>query len=128
MSSRFLDPDGSRFGVPTWPWRMAPQHLRTWRQLDAENKRPTGEWEAQVRGTGWQQAYLYDARETRPKREPSAAQLESLRIARWVRSADACERRGIDASDMREMITQARAELAVRRAERCGTRGVVRDR
>ncbi|MBF6065423.1 hypothetical protein IU500_34385 [Nocardia terpenica] len=122
MSSRFLDPEGRRFGVPTWPWRLAPTHLRTWRQLDAAGRRPTGEWEAQIRGTGWRRAYLYDVQQTRPKREPSAAQLESLRIARWVRSVQACERRGIDAGEMRELIEQARTDLAARRAEREGPR------
>ncbi|BCK57403.1 hypothetical protein [Nocardia wallacei] len=115
--SAYLDPEGRRFGLPTWPWRMAPRHLRTWRQLDAENKRPTAEYEAQVRGRGWRKAYLYDAQQTREKREPTAAQLDSLRIARWVRSAAACERRGIDAADMRELIEQARADLAARRAQ-----------
>ncbi|QIS02332.1 hypothetical protein F5X71_08355 [Nocardia brasiliensis] len=121
--SGFLDPDGARHGLPTWPWGMAPQHLRTWRQLDAENKRPVGEYEAQVRGAGWRQAYLYDSREVRPKREPSAAQLESLQIARWTRSVDACERRGIDATDMREVIEQARADIAAQRAARQVPRG-----
>ncbi|WP_433193822.1 hypothetical protein ACQP1G_34255 [Nocardia sp. CA-107356] len=125
--SKYLDPDGERYGIPTWPWRMAPQHLRTWRQLDAEDQRPTGEYEAQVRGTGRRQAYLYDSQQVRPKRKPSAAQLESLTIARWVRSADACERHGVNAADMREVIEQARADLAARRTQRRG-RGMERSR
>ncbi|PPI89089.1 hypothetical protein [Nocardia nova] len=120
MSTAYLDPEGKRYGVPTWPWRMAPQHLRTWRQLDAEGRRPTNEWQAQVRGRGRRQAYLYDAQQTRPKQEATEAQLESLRIARWVRSAQACERRGIDAEDMRELIESARADLAARRAAQAG--------
>ncbi|WP_378736687.1 hypothetical protein [Nocardia brasiliensis] len=118
--SKFLDPDGERHGLPTWPWGLAPQHLRTWRQLDAENKRPVGEYEGQVRGAGWRQAYLYDSREVRPKRKPSAAQLESLKLARWTRSVDACERRGIDARDMREVIETARAQITAHRQSKRG--------
>ncbi|MCP2293629.1 hypothetical protein APR11_000033 [Nocardia amikacinitolerans] len=119
--SRFLDPEGKKFGLPTWPWRMAPQHLRTRRQLASEGLRPRGEYEGQVRGSarrGPLQAYLYDAQTAVPKRKPSAAQLEALQIARWTRSADATERRGIDATDMRELIEQARRDLAIRRVER----------
>ncbi|MBO0853601.1 MAG: hypothetical protein J2P18_07520 [Nocardia sp.] len=107
---------------------MAPQHLRTWRQLDAAGHRPTGEWQAQVRGRGRRQAYLYDAQHTRPKQEPTSQQLESLRIARWVRSAAACERRGIDAEDMRELIAKARSELAARRARHAADRDRGRSR
>ncbi|MGW4126248.1 hypothetical protein [Nocardia sp. NPDC004711] len=98
---------------------MAPQHLRTERQLAQNNRRPGDEAQAQVLGTsrrfGQVQAYLYDEAQSVPKRECSLAQLESLRIARWVRSADACERRGIDAADMRELIEAARIKLAARR-------------
>ncbi|WP_280471824.1 hypothetical protein [Nocardia cyriacigeorgica] len=122
--SRFLDPEGRRHGgVPTYPWGLAPQHLRTFRQLRAQGKRPGGEWEAQVlrgRRGGREplRAFLYDPEQAKPVREPSEAQLEALRIARWTRSADAAERRGIDATDMREVIEQARRNLAARRAGR----------
>lgn len=121
--SKYLDPEGRRHGgVPTYPWGTAPQHLRTFRQLRAQGKRPGAEWEAQVlrgrRGKEPLKAYLYDAEQAKPKREPSEAQLEALRIARWVRSADACERHGVDASDIREVIEQARRDLAARRAAR----------
>ncbi|MFB7722299.1 hypothetical protein [Nocardia sp. NPDC056100] len=119
MSARFLDPEGTRYGIPTFPWRMAPKHLRTERQLAEQRQRPGAEAQAQVLGTsrrfGQLQAYLYDEANAVPKQERSEAQLESLRIARWVRSADACERRGIDATDMRELIDKARADLAARR-------------
>ncbi|MBF6467034.1 hypothetical protein IU427_17865 [Nocardia beijingensis] len=120
MSSRFHDPDGKRFGVPTWPWGLAPQHLRTRRQLAREGMSPGGEYEAQVlraRGgtRGPLTAHLYDAESAVPKRVPTAAQLEALQLARWQRSVQACERRGIDATDMREFIQQARADIAARR-------------
>ncbi|MGW4849132.1 RRQRL motif-containing zinc-binding protein [Nocardia brasiliensis] len=121
--SGFLDPDGALHGLPTWPWGLAPQHLRTRRQLAADGRRPGGEYEGQVlraRGgsRGPLKAYLYDADSAVPKRVPSDAQLEALRLARWTRSVDACERRGIDATDMREVIEQARADIAAQRAAR----------
>jgi len=121
--SRFLDPEGKRFGVPTWPWRLAPQHLRTRRQLAKEGRRPASEREGQVlraRGgdRGPLRAYLYDAESAVPKREPTEAQLEALRLARWQRSVNAAERRGIDTAEMREVILQARADIAARRANR----------
>ncbi|MGW4121376.1 hypothetical protein [Nocardia sp. NPDC004711] len=120
MNARFHDPEGKRYGIPTYPWRMAPAHLRTESQLAQEKRRPGGEAHAQVLGgmsrRGHKlQALLYDEAEAVPKRECSDAQLESLKIARWVRSVNACEDRGIDATDMRELIVQARADLAARR-------------
>jgi hypothetical protein len=132
MSGRFHDPEGKRFGVPTFAWRLAPKHLRTRRQLAAESLRPGDEYQAQVlreRRGGREplKAYLYDRDQAVDKRQPSELQLEALRIARWVRSADACERHGVDAADMREMIEQARADLAARRASRPG-RGLERGR
>ncbi|PXX66935.1 hypothetical protein DFR70_103690 [Nocardia tenerifensis] len=63
-------------------------------------------------------AYLYDADSAVPKRVPSEAQLEALELARWERSVTACERRGIDATDMRAVIEQARADIAAQRAAR----------
>jgi hypothetical protein len=122
--SKYLDPEGRRHGgVPTYPWGLAPPHLRTFRQLRAEGKSPGGEWEAQVlrgrRGRDPLKAYLYDPEQAKPKREPSPAQLEALQIARWVRSSNAAERHGVDTSEMREVIEQARQALAARRAARC---------
>ncbi|MFH8374771.1 RRQRL motif-containing zinc-binding protein [Streptomyces cyaneofuscatus] len=40
---RFYDPTGSRFGVPTFPWRMAPDGYATRRQLRAAGLRPGGQ-------------------------------------------------------------------------------------
>ncbi|MFE3222914.1 hypothetical protein [Nocardia sp. NPDC059228] len=123
MNARFHDPEGKRYGIPTYPWRMAPAHLQTESQLAQDKRRPGGEAQAQVLGgmsrRGHKlQAYLYDEAEAVPKRECSDAQLESLKIARWVRSANACEDRGIEATDMRELIAKARADLAARRQAR----------
>ncbi|MEU7633849.1 hypothetical protein AB0C34_28375 [Nocardia sp. NPDC049220] len=117
--SRFHDPDGKQFGLPTWPWGLAPQHLRTRRQLARDGQRPSRQYEGQIlrsRGgsRGPLKAYLYDAEMAVPKRVPSEAQLEALQLARWQRSVEACERRGIDATEMREFIQQARADIAAR--------------
>lgn len=33
MSARFYDPEGKRYGLPTWPYRLAPDGLETKAQL-----------------------------------------------------------------------------------------------
>ncbi|QIS13652.1 hypothetical protein [Nocardia arthritidis] len=120
MSGRFHDPEGKRFGIPTWPWGSAPGHLRTRRQLARDGQRPGGEYEGQVlraRGgsRGPLKAYLFDADSAVRKRVPSPAQLEALRLARWERSVRACERRGVEATELRECVLRARADIAARR-------------
>lgn len=89
MSRReFWDPDGTRFGRPTFPWHMAPDGLATRRQLAAMNPplRPGGqEIAAQVawyRGRGRHRrqkvAYLYPVSGARLKRTPTSAQLAAI--------------------------------------------------
>ncbi|QLY33959.1 hypothetical protein H0264_18540 [Nocardia huaxiensis] len=114
------DPTGQTYGIPTYFWKTAPDHLVTRRQLSAEGLNPGGQdIAAQVvilrRHRQPLVAHLFDINGAQLKREPTPAQLDSLRIARWVRSADACERHGVDPSDLREMIAKARADLAARR-------------
>ena len=36
----FYDPTGERYGIPTYPYRMAPTGLATLRQLRNQNLRP----------------------------------------------------------------------------------------
>ncbi|MFC9975221.1 RRQRL motif-containing zinc-binding protein [Spirillospora sp. NPDC127200] len=96
-NARFYDPAGERFGIPTYPWRLAPPHLATRRQLAAAGLRPGGqEVAAQVL---WRQgrrvAYLYDTRRALPKRVPTPAQLAALDKALAARRT--CPRCGIDA-------------------------------
>lgn len=43
MSVRFWDPDGIKFGIPTYPWRLAPDGLATRRQLRTQGLRPGGQ-------------------------------------------------------------------------------------
>ena len=102
--SRFLDPTGARYGIPTWPWRMAPAHLRTRRQLDAEGLRPGGQeiagqvlWHSRRYNApgGVRAAYLYDVRHALPKRTPSDRQLAALGKALAARRR--CPACGLDA-------------------------------
>ncbi|MEV3911023.1 RRQRL motif-containing zinc-binding protein [Streptomyces canus] len=61
-----FDPSGTRFGVPTYPWKFAPDGYATRRQLRARGLRPGGQpVAAQVmrrhrgRKAGVPVAYLY---------------------------------------------------------------------
>lgn len=78
----FWDPAGDPYGIPTYPWQMAPAGLATRRQLAAAGLRPGGQpVQAQVmwRGRGRVRvAYLYAVDAARPKRTPSPAQAEAL--------------------------------------------------
>lgn len=84
---RFFDPTGQKYGLPSWPWQMAPAHLLTMRQLAARGLRPGGQevqgqilWASRryrARG-GVRAAYLYDVRLALPKRTPTARQLHAL--------------------------------------------------
>jgi hypothetical protein len=77
-AARFLDPDGDRFGLPTYPWRFAPDGLATRRQLRALGLCPGGQppvaqvmWRRRRGQTGV--AYLYDLAAARPKRTAGPA-------------------------------------------------------
>ncbi|KAB8192583.1 hypothetical protein FH608_024080 [Nonomuraea phyllanthi] len=98
----FWDPAGERYGIPTYPWKMAPPHLLTLRQLTAGGLRPGGQGvQAQVlwrsrryrtRG-GVRAAYLYDVRFALPKRTPTTAQCAALAKANAARrTCPVCER------------------------------------
>ncbi|MFC9115006.1 RRQRL motif-containing zinc-binding protein [Streptomyces sp. NPDC057092] len=41
--SKCYDPSGSQYGIPTYPWRYAPDGLATRRQLRARGLRPGGQ-------------------------------------------------------------------------------------
>lgn len=84
------DPTGTRHGgLPTWPWRMAPDGLLTRRQLAAAGLRPGGQQPAgQVcwtsrrysarRQSRTRFALLYRVELALSRREPSVAQLVAL--------------------------------------------------
>lgn len=78
----FHDPDGARYGLPTWWWRGAPADLATRRQLRARGLRPAGQpvaGQVMWAGTGGTRvAYLYRIDLAAPKRTATAAQLAAI--------------------------------------------------
>lgn len=104
-SARFFDPTGARYGLPTWPWRMAPPHLLTRRQLGARGLRPGGQevagqvlWRSnryRARTGGIRAAYLYDVRLALPKRTPTDRQRAALDKA--LKARRTCPDCGTDA-------------------------------
>ncbi|MEU6788078.1 RRQRL motif-containing zinc-binding protein [Nonomuraea angiospora] len=94
IRARFWDPTGRRYALPTWPWRMAPPHLLTLRQLAAAGLRPGGQdVQAQVLWCsrryrapgGVRVAFLYDVRLALPKRTATVRQRAALAKANAAR-------------------------------------------
>ena len=93
----FLDPDGLRHGgLPTYPWRMAPDGLLTRRQLAELGLRPNGQpyaaqvmWRSRRRTKRGQSsvrvAYLYSVELAAEKRVPTGPQLVALAAAMRAR-------------------------------------------
>ncbi|WP_033322338.1 RRQRL motif-containing zinc-binding protein [Actinomadura atramentaria] len=103
-SALFYDPTGARYGIPTYPWRMAPAHLLTVRQLAARGKRPGGQspvaqvlWRSRRYSApgGVRVAYLYDVRLALPKRVPTERQRAAL--AKALKARRVCPDCGRDA-------------------------------
>lgn len=90
--SGFDDPDGARFGVPTYPWRCAPDGLATLRQLRARGLRPGGQDVAgqicRRRRGDVLAGYLYRIDRAVPHRPASPAQLSALASA--LRARQTC--------------------------------------
>jgi hypothetical protein len=75
------DPTGEHHGgIPTYPWRLAPQGLATRRQLRARRLSPGGQDSVAqiVCRRGRLIGYLYDIDKAAPAREATAAVLEAL--------------------------------------------------
>ncbi|MFE7120840.1 RRQRL motif-containing zinc-binding protein [Streptomyces sp. NPDC057654] len=94
-----FDPSGARFGIPTFPWRMAPDGLCTRRQLRARGLRPGGQpIVAQVmrrncRVGGVRVAFLYRLDAARPVRPMTPAKWAALgRAMAARRTCPACQR------------------------------------
>ncbi|AZQ73544.1 hypothetical protein EKH77_22075 [Streptomyces luteoverticillatus] len=89
---RFYDPVGARYGIPTYPWRLAPEGLATRRQLRNRGLRPGGQpiaaqtlWRSRRSSRGPRKAYLYRldmARPVRPMTPAKHAALERAMAAR----------------------------------------------
>src|SRR5258708_19118495 len=83
------DPEGQRYGMPTYPYRLAPAGLLTMRQLRARGLRPGGQdITAQILWRHRKQrriAYLYREDQAKPKRDATAAQLAAISKALTAR-------------------------------------------
>jgi hypothetical protein len=87
---QFYDPDGRRYGIPTYPYHWAPKSLYTARQLRAQGLRPGGQSPtAQILWRrGLRVAYLYRADLALPKRQATIAQRTA--IAKALRARRTC--------------------------------------
>lgn len=86
------DPSGARHGIPTFPWKFAPDGYATRRQLRARGLRPGGqEIAAQVmrrsrrRKGGVSVAYLYRINAAKPVRPMTPAKWSALAAAMLAR-------------------------------------------
>lgn len=76
----FYDPTGARYGLPTYPYKFAPDGLLTVRQLRARGLRPGGQQPAAqiLWRRGKRVAYLYRIEAAKPKRTATAAQTVAI--------------------------------------------------
>lgn len=100
--SVYWNPEGTRYGIPTYPWRCAPAGLATRRQLAAAGLRPGGQpvaaqvmWHSTRCPSQHDVAYLYRLDLARPKRVPTAGQLAALGKA--LKARRTCPKCGRDA-------------------------------
>ena len=90
--TEFYDPDGERYGLPTYPYHYAPDGLLTIRQLRAKGLRPGGQ--DIVAQIFWRHrrhrrvAYLYREDRSKPKRQATPAQL--VAIGKALRARRTC--------------------------------------
>ncbi|AZK94858.1 MULTISPECIES: RRQRL motif-containing zinc-binding protein [Streptomyces] len=89
---RCYDPSGACYGIPTYPWRLAPPGYATRRQLRAEGLRPGGQpVAAQLmrrsprRPGGVTVAYLYRVDLARPVRPMTSRKWGALALAMLAR-------------------------------------------
>ena len=92
MWIEFYDPDGAHYGMPTYPWLMAPAGYSTVRQLRAKGLRPGGQpiaaqilwWHRKTKRV----AYLYRDELAKPKRV--ATPLQQVAIAYALEARMTC--------------------------------------
>jgi hypothetical protein len=95
---RFYDPTGARFGIPTFPYRLAPDGMATRRQLRILGLRPGGQdiaaqlmWRSR-RVRGVRVAYLYRIDLAKPVRPMTPAKWAALALANAARrTCPACK-------------------------------------
>ncbi|MGW4435904.1 RRQRL motif-containing zinc-binding protein [Streptomyces sp. NPDC004596] len=88
--SKCYDPSGSQYGIPTYPWRYAPDGLATRRQLRARGLRPGGQpIAAQVLRRRYRRgplfAYLYRVDRAKPVRPMTPGRRSALAKAMLAR-------------------------------------------
>ncbi|MFD9506547.1 RRQRL motif-containing zinc-binding protein [Streptomyces mirabilis] len=88
--AKCFDPNGARFGIPTYPWRLAPDGYATRRQLRARGLRPGGQpIAAQVLRPRYRRgpltAYLYRVDRAKKVRPMTAAKWAALAKANTAR-------------------------------------------
>lgn len=83
----FYDPEGTRYGLPTYPYHWAPKNLLTIRQLRERGLRPGGQQPAAqiLWRRGKRVAYLYQVDLALPKKQPTPVQLAALASAMRAR-------------------------------------------
>ncbi|WP_405759268.1 RRQRL motif-containing zinc-binding protein [Streptomyces sp. NBC_00073] len=95
--AKCFDPDDARFGIPTYPWRLAPEGLATRRQLRAEGLRPGGQPVAgQLLRPRFRReplvAYLYRIDRAKPVRPMTSRKWGALALAMLARrTCPACQ-------------------------------------
>ncbi|MFJ9709269.1 RRQRL motif-containing zinc-binding protein [Streptomyces sp. NPDC101234] len=94
------DPSGSQYGIPTYPWRYAPDGLATRRQLRARGLRPGGQpIAAQVLRPRYRRgsliAYLYRVDRAKPVRPMTLGKRDAL--AKAMRARRTCPSCRMDA-------------------------------
>ncbi|WP_335981350.1 RRQRL motif-containing zinc-binding protein [Streptomyces sp. CA2R106] len=98
--SRFYDPTGERYGLPTFPFRLAPDGYATRRQLRADGLRPGGQpvaaqlmWHSRKTRGVVRVAYLYRTDRALPVRPLTPGKRAALAAAlRARRTCPICER------------------------------------
>ncbi|MFM9693851.1 RRQRL motif-containing zinc-binding protein [Streptomyces europaeiscabiei] len=88
--TKCFDPTGARHGIPTFPWRCAPDGYATLRQLRARGLRPGGQpVAAQVLRPRYRRgplvAYLYRVDDAKPVRPMTPAKWAALGKANAAR-------------------------------------------
>ncbi|WP_405728901.1 hypothetical protein OG607_27430 [Streptomyces sp. NBC_01537] len=88
---RFYDPAGAKYGIPTYPYRLAPDGLATRRQLRMRDLRPGGQditaqimWPSRRRRC-LRVAYLYRIDLAKPVRPMTPAKWAALALANAAR-------------------------------------------
>lgn len=86
-----FDPSGARYGIPTFPWRLAPDGHATRRQLRARGLRPGGQpiaaqlMRSNRRRGGVQVAYLYRIDRAKRVRPMTSRKWGALALAMLAR-------------------------------------------